>query len=95
MKIATSRSVSAGACGAPPTNPITCSTDVFVSGAGVLRLGDLWLEHCKVSDCHEPMIVSASKDVFVNGRGVARAYDALSCGDFIATGDERVRVDVL
>ena len=64
------------------------SSDVFVNGYGVSRLGDVVAGH-GLPPHSSPVMAAASSTVFVNGRGVCRAGDAASCGDS-ATGSSNV-----
>lgn len=60
------------------------SGDVFVNGAGAVRIGDAVTGHGK--DAHaSPTMSVGSGSVFVNGIGVCRAGDAATCGH-TATG---------
>ena len=70
----------------------TASTNVFINGRGVHRVGDHWIEHCcgVPLACHEGVQATGSPNVFVNGRAVARIRDTISCGDFNATGSSNV-----
>lgn len=64
------------------------STNVFVNGAGAVRLGDSVTPH--QSGVHlSSVMVDKSSTVFVNGLGVCREGDAASCGH-PATGSDNV-----
>ena len=68
----------------------TASTDVFINGRGVHRVGDHWITHCCGPSCHDGNEATGSPNVFVNGKAVARIGDTISCGDFDATGSPNV-----
>lgn len=58
------------------------SDNVFVNGAGAVRIGDGVTPHPPGNSPHvaNPVMVEGSSTVFVNGIGVCRAGDAASCG---------------
>lgn len=62
------------------------SSNVFVNGKGVVRVGDHWAVH----GTHDGVQATGSSSVFVNGKAVARIGDAISCGDFVAEGSSNV-----
>lgn len=70
------------------------SSDVFVNGRPVARLGDSSTPHLRPggSDCvtHTAAINSSSGTVFVNGRGMARVGDTLAGCTSIAQGSADV-----
>ena len=70
----------------PPTPAIECSSNVFVNGLGVVRVGDAFQPHCK----HGRVVVRGSSSVYVNGRQVCRRGDLLSCGDRVCEGSGNV-----
>jgi len=70
----------------PKTPAIGCSSNVFVNGRGVVRVGDAFQPHCK----HSRVVSSGSSSVYVNGRPVCRIGDAISCGDVVCEGSGNV-----
>jgi uncharacterized Zn-binding protein involved in type VI secretion len=70
----------------PPTPAIGCSSDVFVNGKGVVRVGDAFQPHCK----HSRVVAKGSSSVYVNGKQVCRIGDPLSCGDKVCEGSGNV-----
>lgn len=77
--------------GFPPRPNDSASTDVFVNGKGVHRVGDHWVIHCDATPiCHDGVEATGSTTVFVNGRGVARVGDSISCGSVCAQGSPDV-----
>lgn len=73
-----------------PRPCIMASTDVFVNGRGVNRVGDMWMVHCCHSKCHPGKTARGSSSVFANGKPVGRIKDAISCGSKIMTGSSNV-----
>ena len=74
----------------PPRRSTGGSSDVFVNGIAIHRLGDSWAIHCCSFDCHPGVLSSASGTVFANGSGVGRVGDNVSCGSRVATGSSNV-----
>lgn len=77
--------------------PITTSTDggssnVYVNGIAVVRLGDNVRSHPAPGSCipHSPPLISASPNVYVNGRRIGRLGDSYACGARIITGSSNV-----
>ena len=58
------------------------SGNVYVNGAGAVRIGDKIVNHNPNDSPHDsnPSMVGGSSAVFVNGIGVCRAGDNASCG---------------
>ena len=76
----------------PATPAVEASTDVFVNGKGLVRIGDTWASHGACSD-HSPHSGSSSggsATVFINGKGAVRIGDDISCGDTVAEGSSSV-----
>lgn len=82
--------ISTGHDGFSPRPIITGSNNVFLNGLPVVRLGDVWQNHCSNSSCHTCIQATGSFTTFVNGRPVARIGDATGCGDILATGSINV-----
>lgn len=78
----------------PPRNNITASTDVFVGGFGVVRVGDYWPEHYEVDGdgFHDGHLAEGSSTVYVNNQPVGRIGDMLDCGSAVAQGSDTVFV---
>lgn len=70
----------------PPRVNDSASSDVFVYGIGVHRVGDHWVTHCCDSSCHSSTQASGSGTVFANGLPVARVGDSIACGSSNQTG---------
>lgn len=71
----------------PPRVNDSASSDVFVNGIGVHRVGDHWVTHCcPGSGCHDSTQASGSGTVFANGLPVARIGDSIACGSSNQTG---------
>ena len=70
----------------PPRVNDEASTNTFVNGIGVHRVGDHWVTHCCTIICHDAVAEEGSATVFVNGKAVVRIGDALSCGSVSAQG---------
>jgi uncharacterized Zn-binding protein involved in type VI secretion len=66
------------------------SSNVFVNGKGVHRLGDAWSSHCCGIPCHDGTASSGSATVFVNGKPICRVGDSVSCGSTMAQGSNNV-----
>ena len=69
------------------------SSDVFVNGKGVVRLGDLQQVHAILvgMSCvpHVLALSSSSSTVFVNGKGAGRKGDVYG-GEIITSGSDNV-----
>lgn len=78
--------VCSGHDGFPPRTCDQGSTDVFINGLGVNRVGDRWIEHCDSNSCHESVLATGSSTVFVNGIAVGRVGDSIACGSVVAQG---------
>jgi len=75
----------------PARANISASSDVFVNGLGVHRVGDSWSAHsCPDTPPHGSTQASGSGSVFVNGKAVARVGDSIACGSSNATGSSNV-----
>lgn len=70
----------------PPRVNDEASTDTFVNGLGVHRVGDHWVTHCCGPICHDGLADEGSATVFVNGKAVMRIGDMVSCGSVSAQG---------
>lgn len=71
----------------PPRPSISASSNVFVNGVPVLRVGDSFAVHCDNNgNCHGGQVAAGSSSVFANGSPVARIGDPVSCGSSIASG---------
>ena len=66
------------------------SSNVFVNGKGVNRLGDHWVTHCCTIICHDGVSETGSSKVFVNGKAAVRIGDSISCGSVSAQGSQNV-----
>ena len=82
--------MSAGHDGFNPRPNLEASSNVFVNGKGIHRVGDSWEIHCDSTSCHDGVEASGSSSVFINGRALARIGDSISCGDIIAEGSPNV-----
>ena len=85
--------VCTGHDGFPPRKNISASTNVFINGLGVHRVGDAWEQHCSNSSCHTAVQATGSPNVFINGQPVARVGDSISCGSSNATGSPNVFIN--
>jgi hypothetical protein len=74
----------------PPRPAIQGSTDVFVDGLPVVRVGDVWAMHTDIISVHSGHGVLGSFTVFCNGRPVMRISDPLDCGSVCAMGSSTV-----
>lgn len=83
---------STGHNGFPPRPNIAASTDVFVNGLGVHRVGDAWAVHTN-SSSHGGVLQVGSPNVFANGKAVGRIGDLISCGDHVRDGSPNVFVN--
>jgi len=64
------------------------SSDVFVNGNGVVRIGDRVASHGLPPHTPTPPMIEGSSTVFVNGIEVCREGDAASCGHTITGSDD-------
>jgi uncharacterized Zn-binding protein involved in type VI secretion len=76
-------------CWYPRTNTDS-SSDVFIEGAGAVRVGDGYDIHICDEDAHPGTVESGSGSVFVNGQPLARIGDSINCGSVIAEGADTV-----
>ena len=76
----------------PPRPSTEGSSDVFVNGIGVHRLGDAWASHTCGDNTHAGNLASGSSTVFANGLQVGRIADPINgvCGSVVAQGSEDV-----
>lgn len=76
----------------PPRPNTSASSDVFVNGIGVHRVGDAWAAHTcpSIPQTHASVQASGSGTVSVNGKPVARVGDSVACGSSNATGSGNV-----
>lgn len=67
-----------------------CSSDVFVNGVGVVRLGDLSKKHSykKGKSCtpHQVPLKTASDTVIINGKRAGRKGDEYKDNEILSTG---------
>lgn len=83
--------ITTGHDGFPPRPSVEASTDVFVDGLGVVRVGDSYAVHCNSTpSCHDGRLLQGSPTVFVNGKPMGRVGDPVDCGDTVAEGAETV-----
>lgn len=71
------------------------SSDVFVNGRGIHRVGDHWLQHTCPStppETHDSILGKGSSTVFANGKAVGRIGDSIICGSLIQSGSSDVFV---
>ena len=74
-----------------PTRPNTqASSNVFVNGRGVHRVGDSHAIHSCGKSFHASTQASGSSTVYVNGKAMARVGDSISCGSSNASGSYNV-----
>ncbi|AGS81100.1 hypothetical protein [Caulobacter phage Cr30] len=66
------------------------SSNVFVEGSGVVRVGDLVQPHG--SHVAPITITQGSSKVFVDGNAVCRVGDRASCGHTISSGSSKISV---
>ena len=77
----------------PPQTATVGSTDVFINGSLVHRVGDSWTVHCcKNKGCHSGTLITGSSSVFVNGISAGRVGDLIGCGpgNIVMTGSTNV-----
>lgn len=73
-----------------PEHPsIEASSDVFVNGIPVVRVGDAYQPHTCVTT-HGGSLATGSSTVFVNGKPIGRIGDLVSCGSTVIEGSENV-----
>jgi uncharacterized Zn-binding protein involved in type VI secretion len=72
---------------------VESSTDVFINGQGVGRVGDKYAPHgCAVHPTHQDNIAAGSGTVFVNGKPVGRMGDAVVLAGSVRDGSDDVFV---
>lgn len=78
----------------PPRPNDQGSSNVFVNGRAVHRVGDHWGSHTcpAIPETHDSILASGSSTVFANGAAVGRIGDAIACGSLIASGSSDVFV---
>lgn len=86
MGIACIGDKTSGHGGFHPTVITSGSSDVFVNGKGVARIGDSLAPHTNGKSTHGAVIAKGASNVYVNGRPCARIGDHTSCGDTIVGG---------
>ncbi len=67
---------------------ITGSSNVFVNGVPVSKVGDSLAVHCT----HPGTIITGSVGIFVNGSPIASVGSSVDCGSVIITGSSNVFV---
>lgn len=77
----------------PPRPPLSASTDVYVDGIPVVRMGDLWNPHTNLLDVHIGVSSGGSPTVFVNGLPVMRMTDPIDCGSVAMMGSTTTFAD--
>lgn len=83
---------SAGHCFEPRPN-LEGSSNVFINGKAVHRIGDRWAPHTCGNSTHDAVQAQGSPNVFINGKAVARLGDKQTCGDICAEGSPNVFVN--
>ena len=75
-----------------PTNTTSASSNVFVNGIGVVKVGDSYAPHGSPSPspAHGRSASGGSGSVYVNGQPIHRIGDSISCGDTSAQGSSNV-----
>ena len=68
-----------GDCFFPPKPAVQGSSNTFINGLAVMRIGDLWETHCCGSSCHSSVTAQGSSTIFINGRAMMRIGDRISC----------------
>ena len=71
-------------------NPVTCSDSLFVTGLGVISIGDTWEFHEHGGKNHDSVQSTGSSSIFVNNKAVARIGDSIECGSTVMTGSDTV-----
>lgn len=66
------------------------SSNVFINGKGVHRVGDTWEVHCCDGSCHKGALAVGSPNVFINGKAVGRIGDRIDCGSTCISGSSTV-----
>jgi uncharacterized Zn-binding protein involved in type VI secretion len=74
----------------PSRANIQGSSNVFINGIPVHRVGDAWPVHCCDSSCHPGVLAQGSPNVFVNGKQLGRVGDSINCGSKCASGSNNV-----
>ena len=76
----------------PPRISDQGSSNVFINGLGVVRVGDHWVNHTCTHDgeTHDSVGLAGSSKVFVNGIAVMRVGDPIACGSAVAQGSSNV-----
>jgi len=78
-------------CGAPPRAPAQWSSNVFINGQNVVRVGDAYQDHaCPGDSPHSATATGGSSTVFINGKSAHRIGDSISCGSSGANGSSNV-----
>lgn len=68
-----------------------CSPNVFVNGAGIVRIGDMVAPHNKAGCINDDSTLSVgSSRVFVNGKPVGRIGDQYTPDNIIISGSTNV-----
>lgn len=70
----------------PPRVNISGSSNVYVDGKPVHRVGDRWPPHVCGNSVHDGVQQSGSPTVYANGKAIARLGDRISCGSYNAQG---------
>ena len=73
----------------PSRKAETGSSNVFFNNIQVVRVNDLWEQHC-CGDCHSGKQEIGSPNFKVNGLNVARVGDKIDCGSYAKTGSSNV-----
>jgi uncharacterized Zn-binding protein involved in type VI secretion len=83
------------ACHFPPSAAAGGSSDVYVNGKPLMRVGDSYEAH-GCSSCPEPShgraLAEGSSSVFLNGKPAGRVGDAIDCGGTAENGSENVTI---
>ncbi|ELA7323107.1 PAAR domain-containing protein [Vibrio parahaemolyticus] len=75
----------------PPRNSVAGSSNVFVNGKPIHRVGDGWSVHCNpVPVCHGGSLAAGSSKVYANGQPIGRVGDPVDCGSAVAAGSPNV-----
>ena len=72
-----------------PRPSVSGSTNVFVNGIPVHRIGDAWDIHSATSS-HTGSAIGGSSTVSANGIPLCRIGDAIDCGSTMVTGSPNV-----
>jgi uncharacterized Zn-binding protein involved in type VI secretion len=77
--------------GCAPVPLIESSSNVFINGRGVGRVGDKYASHgCVTHSIHTDSISSGSSTVFINGVSAARVGDTVLMAGTIQNGSNNV-----